>query len=744
MSSSNNIHPTSRGTNPININRTRTSSMNSNNGDNIDLNYSVYVEKTSLSMSCSPDNKISSIFPKRNEKWVDSNLIQRCQQCLTGFGLLNRKHHCRACGEVFCWKCCNKYVIIPKNIIQLPEQENTFKMNLKKSFRWFSGEKSELVCNNCHKKINDLKDVEYLIKIFEYLDLKHLYIVSMVSKNFRTAAIHVLSKFRDIQYGSHLKKYTYWETEIIWKSKEYFFNHSIWLTSLIKNSIYDAINKKNKKNLMIVDAYLDELQELYKPNDQQNYDNNYDNKLINKENTKSCFALLCSRKCSEKLEIDDILEILDYIKCHIKDNSYILDYYPLKNIILKLVKSLISDKIYTVFPLLCDILDNLFNYSQISTDYDFVNRLFNLFIYNDIKDNVISYIIYEKFYKESLNTAFILHNYSFLNWIMKYIVDITGPTIINDIMKMISAISFILLNNVNSIDTPFIYPFDNSYKVTKILDRKIINSNTKPVYLHVEIENNNIKKDAKFIIKKDKNLRKEQLIACLIDVLQYKLNNVELDSTIPSYRIIMLNNDIGLIEFVDNARTLRSINEKGFTLQNYILNHNPTIKLHDIKKRFVQSLAISSAIAYIIGIGDRHLDNIMINKSGQIFHIDYGYIMENPITIFNMPEIKVTSDIIDFLGGTNSIYYAEFKKLIVQIYNLYRANKNILYIYFKYICESGYMNWDLISNKLDSKLMTGMKCKDVEITLINEIESGNSFTEIISDLCHTYKQKLFS
>ena len=105
MNSSNNIHSTSKVTNPININRTRTLSMNSNNSDNSDLNYSVYVEKTSLSMSCSPDNKISSIFPKRNDKWVDSNLIHRCQQCMTGFSLLNRKHHCRACGRVVCHIC---------------------------------------------------------------------------------------------------------------------------------------------------------------------------------------------------------------------------------------------------------------------------------------------------------------------------------------------------------------------------------------------------------------------------------------------------------------------------------------------------------------------------------------------------------------------------------------------------------------------------------------------------------------
>ena len=66
--------------------------------------------------------------------------------------------------------------------------------------------------------------------------------------------------------------------------------------------------------------------------------------------------------------------------------------------------------------------------------------------------------------------------------------------------------------------------------------------------------------------------------------------------------------------------------------------------------RFVQSLAISSCISYIIGLGDRHLDNIMINKRGQIFHIDYGYIMDNPLiasSLFDIPEIKVTNDIIE-------------------------------------------------------------------------------------------------
>lgn len=45
-------------------------------------------------------------------QWQQDNAVANCNKCNVQFGMLKRRHHCRACGFVFCYDCCNKKVAL--------------------------------------------------------------------------------------------------------------------------------------------------------------------------------------------------------------------------------------------------------------------------------------------------------------------------------------------------------------------------------------------------------------------------------------------------------------------------------------------------------------------------------------------------------------------------------------------------------------------------------------------------------
>jgi hypothetical protein len=52
------------------------------------------------------EKRLGSVAPE----WVSDDLAPACMKCTSKFSITRRRHHCRACGKVFCSTCCSQKV----------------------------------------------------------------------------------------------------------------------------------------------------------------------------------------------------------------------------------------------------------------------------------------------------------------------------------------------------------------------------------------------------------------------------------------------------------------------------------------------------------------------------------------------------------------------------------------------------------------------------------------------------------
>jgi len=122
----------------------------------------------------------------------------------------------------------------------------------------------------------------------------------------------------------------------------------------------------------------------------------------------------------------------------------------------------------------------------------------------------------------------------------------------------------------------------------------------------------------KVIVKTGDDLRQDQLVIMMIFLMDGILKRGTLDLCLKPYSIIATSTTSGLVEFVDHSfpisqilsaynNSIMQFFQKVAPLSGAKFGVNP-----DVLQKYIRSCAGYSVITYLLGVGDRHLDNIML------------------------------------------------------------------------------------------------------------------------------------
>ena len=148
-----------------------------------------------------------------------------------------------------------------------------------------------------------------------------------------------------------------------------------------------------------------------------------------------------------------------------------------------------------------------------------------------------------------------------------------------------------------------------------------------------------------------------------------------------------------------------------------------SVEFRSAQNAFANSLAGYAIVCYLLWIKDRHNGNILIDKIGHIYHIDYGFILgisPGGNLGFETAAFKLTNEMIELLGGFKSEAYHNFVQTTIRGFLIARKLRTPILALVSAFADSGLpcfghkdnnlqnLNERFFPTKRDSKAATKM------------------------------------
>lgn len=313
-----------------------------------------------------------------------------------------------------------------------------------------------------------------------------------------------------------------------------------------------------------------------------------------------------------------------------------------------------------------------------------------------------------------------------------------SPEILSDLKKSI-LFHGVLLQMVRGVIAVSIFrthrsvrlPWNPSIEVCGLVDAKQRSSSSRPIQVDLKLTTGQV---MPCLLKKE-DVRTDRLAMAV----GYWINAVTNNIVVYTYPVFPLNASCGCIVMMPRATTLYDIRQST-TLTNYILSHNADDTVKAVRRRFITSCVGACLLAFTMGLGDRHLENIMVTEKAYLSHVDFGYILgEDPKHMAST--MRITNDMVEAMGGRHSDTFQLFTTLITEAYQEMRLHSSFWYqlLSAEYlIFQDKRRTLELIRRHVQNRFVPG-EWNDVaslHIESVVESASTSSWTHQVADLVH--------
>ena len=665
----------------------------------------------------------SILIRNKNNVWVDDNMVAECHFCRIEFGyIFNRKHHCRNCGNVFCYACTNQSIIIPDFITDRPDAADFW--NISYYVTSLKGNE-ERVCKQCYDIIKEkTKAYEKIVSIFD--NPVSIDRIKELSESNSDVKNHYFDHLRNIQYYLPNHRYSDIDKKLLKINAQYFSQHSKYLVHLIKSMDWNIQNKPNMNRSLITSRYVKNNSIM---NSTMNATKNAHQdqlqfiiNVINGEKNRSCNELYCTRTCQEQLSFDDCINILYSCVGSLPDQliQYLFD------IINKTPEQVI----------LCHLS---FFITLITNN---TNKLLQILLFNLLTQS--TKIIYHTYWflnnaKDKSNISEEHNINNFINLFDKELIRVMDQ----EYMFFVGLINNLedpkkYLINVFEKYKPISLPYEPNIKLISVdlAGIEIKSSYTKPVLIPFVIDTG---ETIRLLFKKE-SITNDVTVLNLMTLCDIILcENLNTDFGVVVYPVMPLTANSGMIEIVDKAETIYAITSKKKPILQHIIERNEDKVIGDVLDRYTHSLVSYTLHSYFLALGDRHLQNIMITDDAAIFHIDFGYILGSDAYPLTSSDIKLNGNMLDVLGGYEGIRYKKYLELCSQGVILLRKYFNIFFILLS-------QDVKFKENHIEKFVMARFQPRQSDAVVISELmavikQSNNAFAGYIRDFLHYHTQE---